>query len=364
LIALEGSQVRFDSWSPNSLWIAYWLTENETSPTTLAFTHIISGETCQAEEVQAQSFGDGHVIWQKDGSIIALPGGFTAGEMLRGTPCGMFVPANDEILPNPRTRTNLSSDGRYLAEAVIGQTVEEVFPIELRITEFATGQLLFAMSYLGSPHLIFGGPRWLNNDIYVIGRTFDQGVLYYSVVEDRIGQLYPDLLGLESEKDFSFFTQTDPQTGVFHILLLSDGPPLLYHSEFDQLEELPFANVGNFADASGGFSLFSHDGKYLLLSQVTGGHYWLRPVDPPGSPSTQLDYYGVVGGLSPDGQKLAYLHGKSITITHFPSGEVLAQWHASIHDIQNIWWSPDSNRLIALGHQSETNQTVLFVIEP
>lgn len=355
--------MRFDSWAPDSLWIAYWLSEDDEHPASLVFENVVSGETCQPEEVQAQSLGSGLLLWQEDGSVIVLPGGFPQGA-LKGFPCGAFVPVEDVTLPDPRTRTSLSPDGRYLAEEINLEQVEGTFYMELQITEPATGGTLLSMPYLGSPHLVSGGPRWLNNDTYVIGRTVDQGTLYYSVVEDRVGQLYPDLLGLETEKDFAFFTQTDPEIGAFHILLLSDAPPLLYHSESDQLEELPFANVGNFAGASSQSSFFSPDGKWLLLSQVAGGHYWLRPVDPPGSPPTELAYYGQAGSLSRNGQRMAFIHGKTMSIVSFPGGELLSQWHTSGYDIQTIWWSPDGKRLIAVGHQSATNQTALFVIEP
>ena len=365
-ITPEGMRARFDSWGSDSLWIAYWLAEDEEAPASLTFTHVVSGETCQPEEVQAQSLGSDLLLWQEDGSVIVLPSGFPQGA-LQGIPCGAFVPVEGETLPDPLTRTSLSPDGSYVAEEIIVQQEEAGFHIELQITEFGSGQSLHSMSYLLSRHFVFGGPKWLNNDYYLIGMALDQGLsgfLYYSVAEDRVSQVLPDVLGLEAEKYVSLFTQTNPDDGTFHILVLSEDLPLLYHSEFDQLEELPFAHVGNFADASGGLSLFSLDGKWLLLSQVVGGHYWLRSVDPPGSTSTELTYYGDVGGLSHNGQRLAFLHGKSINIVSFPSGELLSQWHTSIYDIQNIWWSPDSNRFIALGHQSESNQIALYVIEP
>jgi len=362
LIGPEGLML-FDSWAPDSLWIAYWLAEAEENLASLVFVNVVSGETCQPEEVKAQSLGSDLLLWQEDGSVIVLPGGFPQGA-LKGVPCGAFVPVEDVTLPDPKTRTSLSPDGRYLAEEINLEQIEGTFQMELQIIEPATGGALLSMRYLGSPHLVSGGPRWLNNDTYVIGRTVDQGTIYYSVVEDRVGQLYPDLLRLETEKDFAFFTQTDPETGAFHILLLSDAPPLLYHSEYEELEELPFANVGNFAGASSRSSFFSPDGKWLLLSQVPGGHYWLRPVDPPGSPPTELAYYGQAGSLSRNGQSMAFFHGKRISIVSFPGGELLSQWHTSIYDIQTIWWSPDGKRLIAVGHQSATNQSAFFVIEP
>lgn len=365
LIAPEGLQIHFGSWSPDSQWFAYWLAEDQESPASLFFANAISGETCQAENVQAPSLGSDLLLWREDGRVAVLPGGFLEGA-LQGIPCGAFAPVEDETLPDPFTRTSISPDGRYQAEETIGQQEEAGFHTEIQITDLTTDQSIYSMRYLISRQFVFGGPKWLNNDIYLIGMVLEQdfyGFRYYSVVKDQVSQLLPDLLKREGEPLASLFTSTDAATESFHILIFSDSLPLLYHSELDQIEELPYPVIWDFADASGGLDYFSPDGKWLLFSEVAGGHYWLRPVDPPGGSSNQLDYYGVVGGLSPDGQKLVFLHGKSLAITSFPSGKLIGQWQVS-YDLQNIWWSPDSKRLIALGHQAASNQTALFVIEP
>lgn len=362
-ITPDALRVRFDSWSLDGLWIAYWHAENEEQPASLAFANVASGQTCQAEEVQAQSLGSDLLHWQEDGSVIIFPGG-SSGVPLKGMPCEVFVPTEESARSDPKTSTYLSPDGRYLATERIIRQEEAVFHIELQITELAAGQNLLTLSYLGSPHLIFGGPRWLNNDIYVIGKTVDQGALYYSILEDRVAHLYPDLLGLETEKDFAFFTQTDPKVGMFHVLLLSDGPALLYHSESNQLEELTLTDAVNFADASGGLSYFSPDGKWLLLNQTVGRSYWLHPVDPPRSTPTELASYGRASGLSPDGQKLALAQGnRAINIVRFPAWALSSRWTVAGFDLQGLWWSPDSQRLVAWGMNPNSGKEALFLIQ-
>jgi hypothetical protein len=359
----EGLRMRFDSWSSDGFWLTYWLAEDDEHPASLHFKNVKSGESCQAEDVQAVSTGSDLLLWQEDGSVVILPSGLIQGAM-QGVPCGVFVSAGGGILPESSTNTYLSPDGRYQAETVIVQQEEVGFHTDLQITETATGQNLLSMRYLGTRHFSFGGPSWLTNDLYVIGRTVEQDILYYSVAEDRVGQLYPDLLGLEAESTYSLFSQTDPASGTFHLLLLSDGPPLLYHSESGELEELPYSSVSSFT--STGSYPFSPDGKWLLLSQRPGGAKMLRSVDPPGSVPIQIAAaQSRVGGLAPNGQKMVFLRGPgSINIVRFPDGEFLSQWRASGYDIQAIWWSPDSKWLVAWGINTESGLEVLFVIEP
>ena len=368
-ITAKGLRLRFDSWAPDSLWIAYWLGEEEERPASLAFANVDSGETCQHKEVIAQDIGSGRVIRQEDGSALILSG--LAGEAQRGVPCGAF--ALVEHVAAPRTYGEFSPDGSYFAERIILKLEEQAFHTELRITELGTGQTIVSETFVDSPHLQFCGPRWLNNELYLIGRTVDQGVLYYSVADDRVGHVFPDLLGSEAseEENVSLInTQVNPDSGEYHLLLGRWGDPtgsLLYHSELDQLEELPSYYGWTFADASGGWGSFSPDGRWLLLyNQTEDGDtdYWLRLVDPPGSPSVQIANPAHPGGMSSNGQLMAFFRLGHILIVSFPDGRLLSRWYAPNYWLDRLWWSPDGSRLVAYGSPLEYGYEALFVIEP
>lgn len=373
LITSDGLRLRFDSWAPDSLWIAYWLGESEESPASLTFANFDSGETCQHDDVKAQDLGSGRVIWQEDGSATAILN--REGEALGGVPCKTFAPVENVTLPDPYTREDLSPDGRYLAERIILEVEEQgFFHSELRITEIGTGRQIFSVPYIDSPHFIFGGPRWLSNELFLIGKTVDQGVLYYSVRDDRVGNLFPDILGLEArdEENVSVIqTQATPGTGEYHLLLEKwvDTPgSLLYHRELNQIEDLSSYRGASFTDASGGWSSFSPDGRWLLLlSDSSGGEdpdTWLRPVDPPGSPPVQIADQASPGGLSSNRQLMAFFRRGDIQILSFPDGRLLSRWAAPNYDLDRLWWSPDGNHLIAYGSPLESSQEALFVIEP
>ncbi len=63
---VTGSILRFDSWSPDSKWFAYWITNNDDAPAHLAFINVQTGKTCE-QEVGAIGIESGGVKWLADG---------------------------------------------------------------------------------------------------------------------------------------------------------------------------------------------------------------------------------------------------------------------------------------------------------
>jgi hypothetical protein len=369
-ITADGLRLRFDSWAPENLWFAYWLGESEENLVSLAFANVDSGETCQYEDVKAQDLGSGRVVWQEDGSAIAILN--REGKAIGGVPCEAFAPVDNVSLPNPYTRVDLSPDGRHLAERIILELEEQAFHTELRVTEVGTGRTIVSVPYIDSPHFVYGGPRWLNDELYLIGMTVDKGILYYSVSDDRVSNVFPDLLGLAMNDEQNVSTigvQADPTFGEYHILLgMSDQGALLFHSELDQTEELHFY-PGSFADGSGGWRSFSPDGKWLLfLSDTPVGNgemdYWLRAVDPPSSAPVKIADQASSGGLSSNGQLMAFFRQGTVLIVSFPEGRLLSRWQAPNYWLDRLWWSPDGSRLVTYGSHMESGQEALFVIEP
>ena len=147
-----------------------------------------------------------------------------------------------------------------------------------------------------------------------------------------------------------------------------DGPLplLLYHSELDLVEELPF----NRSWLQNGWT-FSPDGKWLLLSQPSSqenetDEIWIRSVDPPGSTAVQITEGGGLAGfgMTTDGDRLALIQSPFLQVNDFPRGEVLGRWRTPGYFIDRLWWSPDGNCVVVQGFQVSSNQGALFVVEP
>jgi hypothetical protein len=373
IITAEGMRLRFDSWAPDNTWISYWLGEEEDQPAYLTFTNAETGETCQHEEVRVEDLWRGDLVWQEDGNAIILNN--LTGNPLMGIPCEKFT-AVEYFAPDPGFDREVSPDGKYLAERVISRFEDQAIHSELRITEIETGESITSVNYIDSPHFVFGGPRWLNNELYLIGTTVDQGVLYFSLANKKVGNLLIDLLELEIHED-EFVSvigaQVDGDKGDYHLLITRwddslGSSLLLYHSEYNQIEVITSYNAASFNGTSGGWSSFSPDGKWLLLYSESPGtgeqDYWLRPVDPPGSPLVMLSGGGVFGGLSQNENMMAFIHSDSIRIASFPDDRMLGRWYAPKYWIDRLWWSPHGDRLVAYGLHKESGHEALFFIEP
>ncbi len=364
--------LRFDSWSPDSQWIAYWVGERaEGHPAQLAFANVLSGQACQHAEVSAQDLDSGSVLWQADGRAIAVL--YPQQETLSGVPCETFAPVENIPLPDHNTHVYDSPDGRYRAKVSIVRLEEASFYTDVTITDLETGQPVVTTSYIDSPHIV-GRPMWLNNELFLIGKTVDQGIHYIALPEGQVGNVFPDLLGLEAggeEQIWRVDGHAGPATGEYHLLLVglkgaSGSPLLLYHSEIDRLEEIPFYSTWFLLDGTS----FSPDGKWLFVGDPfekgepgPSNDYWLRLVDPPGSTAVEITHDLGPGGLSIQAQKMAFFAYSSIHIFGFPDARLISQWNAPGYDVQSTWWSPDGSRLIAMGSDNQTGGDALFVIQ-
>ena len=225
---------------------------------------------------------------------------------------------------------------------------------ETTITDLTTGETIVSLQWdTGVNFAHRAGPSWLNNEIFVIGKAYEQGWIYTSMPEGRIGNVFPDLFGLDVQLETSvegLFSQTDPTTREYHLIALGGLMPsiLLYHSELDWVEEIPFKGVGSFT-MHGSTLGFSQDGQWMLLNEPVGevrppgqigADYWIRPVDPPGGEAFPLS--NVRGGvmLSPDAQRIALATGQSIYFASFPNVQPFSRWGARGYDLWPVKWSP------------------------
>lgn len=365
---ITNPRLRFDSWSPNSQWIAYWFADGDDLPAHLGFINVQSGKVCQHDNVIADNIESGYVSWEKNDNVIAAQN--LSGSAFSGMACEVFSPT--ERVAISHTESSTSPNGRYRADATISGWEGELIHNVTTITEISTKQITATVKWDGSPH-IWAESGWLNNELYLVGLDINQGALYVSVPDGKVGNVVSGLLGLDVQ-DVGYISRvgryTDTAKGEYHLLIeRSKESPLLlllYHSELDLVEELPFYRSWIHHGLT-----FSSDGKWLFLfypssQQNETDDLWIRSVDPPDSAALQLaDGMGFAGfDLPNEAHEIAMIVHDYVYILKFPSGEMISRWGASGYYLQGIRWSPDGKRLVVEGIPVASKPTALFVIKP
>lgn len=394
-------ELQFDSWSPDGEWIAYWRREGEDGfPAHLVFVHVDTGVTCWHEEVNAQSFAPGQVIWGEDSRVAALVS--EQGAALGGFVCDTFVPVDNPAAGDWSPTVDISPDGRYRAETrLIGWDEGGGQYKRLTIVATAAEDIIVTIPYVDGANFGWADQGWLDNELYLVGQTAEQGVLYVSPSEGKVGHVIPDFFGLEAratEDGALVHSQVDATTGEYHLLLqqwhpdTGKLPALLYHSELDRVEELAYYDAWPFFDSSS----FTPDGHWLLLgSPVAAGQpgptssYWLRPVDPPGSVAIEItarvDFDGFslaaqrMGqiaanivrrgwrfcGLSTATDRMIFCANDSVYAFSRSGAVPLGRWVARSYNLSRAgqaWWSPDGKRTVVMGYPTAKGNEALFVI--
>lgn len=367
--------LRLDSWSPDRQWIAYWQSaEDFEISATLTFANILTGDICEHVEVPGKIANFGYLLWQEDGSVVAF---LTEEEKaMRGQPCETFTEFND--FSPPEWGVDVSPDGRFRAQYTILSWGEGGFRhSQTTITDLTTGETIVSLEWDTGYFGHRAGPNWLNNELFLIGKDYDQGWIYASMPEGHIGNVFPDLFGLDvqlEEQVEILISQSDASTGEYHLMAVGGLMPsiLLYHSELDWVEEIPFKGISSFTMYASSMGI-SPDGKWMLLSIPVGeesssGQFgqdaWLRPLDPPGSEPIPLPKHPGGNLLSPDFQKMALFGTNSILITSFPDVQDLSRWETTGYYLTFGIWSPDGKWLAVSASHMSYGKSAVFVFMP
>lgn len=362
-------RLRFDSWSPDSQLIAYWLADGDDLPAHLAFINVRTNKICQHKEIRANGIESGNVRWlEGNNATVVQNSGKTA---FSGVPCGVF--SSTEILTtSEKEEGQISPDGRYRADTTISGWEEQLIHNVTTITEISTNQIAATVKWDGSPHA-WAESGWLNNELYLVGLDIYQSALYVSALDGKVGNVLSDLLGMDVQ-DLGYISRVgrymDAAKGEYHLLIErskeSPLPLLLYHSELDLVEELPFYRSWIHHGLT-----FSSDGKWLFLfypssQQNETDDFWIRSVDPPENVASQLAGDKGFGGfdLSNEAHKIAIIGSDYVYILNFPSGETISQWGALGYEIDRVRWSPDGTQLAMQGLPTESQPEALFIVEP
>lgn len=361
--------ILFAGWSPNGEWFAFhtFTAEQEEElnlipegpvsypPTSLHFYQVPSGQSCVYP--RPVNVGNGSPTWLPDGKVLL----HVSGTWFQGMPCKddfskvrdpAFIQAH---LPDP----GLSPQGTYRAERVY-ECRNDLVHNSLAITREATGEQVNLIRWLdealiGSCWDQSLGGYWVNDDLFLIPQTLDQGPLLVEAGQGTT-QIVTELFGRQitpcNEEScrlyHAFAIQSEGSQDSHYLLAAGDRywqsrEYLLYHPENGEIERLPFPEIW--------WPGHSPDGNWLLMDDRPGEHHtlWIRRVDPPEKPF-RLFIPGVHSLVwSPSGQKIAITGwNRIISVFSFPQGTALGSWDMDKYDLEPVW-SPDEKNIVLIG---------------
>ncbi len=374
--------IRFESWSPNGDWLAYWSsTEAEAAsnnypfpPGTLHFLNVDTSQTCANPEFAAHDYTD-RLVWRSSGQVIVLSGGCAN----LGRPCSQEFESITCRGPNATVEPNgaLSPNGQYQAVTVPDLQSDGTLSVTTTVADSSSGHVenRITWKHRGGLGGLGVGGRWLTNDQFLIYETLDRGPLLVQVGGDVI-QVAPELFGLPpvispDREDFvgprgagAAVAGTENYHLVIYGIGLESGLPTVkfYHSETGEVEELSFRYVWS--------PEFSPDGRWLLLRQPVYPHgyeesnLWIRPVDPVGSEVHLLAENANYTMWASNWTKVATSAQRTVSIYALPEARLIGSWMADEHDVVPVAWSPDNRFLAVLGFVSGLSRDALFVVRP
>jgi hypothetical protein len=389
----EAAAVRFDSWSSDGQWAAFWLSTDDdiarmqsfTPPGTLHLHNPVTGQTCAHE----QFVNEHHLsplVWQPDGRLLVLEGDVVpAGPhspahmpapstSWHGTPC------QDDFVEIDPTRQlgsampdrSVSPGGGFWAETEIAASGAGTLSASTNLREVGSGQVVNRVDWRVEQRLgeLGLGGEWITGEHFLIYETLERGPLLLDVA-GQVLAVAPDLFGVPSDPgrpEVGYRAHGAPTAGDdsgYHLALYGVGaehlfPPVrLYHSESGDVEELPYAHLWHPA--------FSPDGGWLLLDErperagFQSNALWARPVDPIGA---ELHRIGEGHALpDPGWARVIFTLDNAYSLASFPDGAPLQAGSASAgYSLYPRGWSPDG-RYAALEGVTGRWQQALFVVD-
>jgi hypothetical protein len=376
--------IRFEGWSPDSRWLAYWLSSQEDVDHqlpgampggTLHFADVATGQTCAAPQFHSETDQAACVDWVVDGRVVVVMGG----QAFQGAPCQSkpfaaladYAPAG-EAPPGPA----LSPDGRQRAATALVSSANGVLTFQTILTDTVEMRPVQSVRWqiderLGDYGL---GGQWVSRTQFLIYETLDKGPLLVDVQRGTIPVL-TDLFGMNAipsilgEEAYSLHATAAPsvEPDMFHLAISGVGsegnfPPVrLYHAESELVETLPYQKVWGFSAKYKW--LFLYEGVDQAGHEI-GYNLWARRLEDTGGAwrllAPAFDYLL----WQTDESEMAFTQNEtSVVWQTFPAGEPLGRWHTDRYWVLPLAFSPDGRYLALVGNQPGLWQYGLFVLE-
>lgn len=370
-------------WSPDSQWLAYWLTTDPEAPAqalggmpggVLHFTNIVTGALCPTT-LTTQQDGEGSVVWSPDNQVqVTTAAGVVMGAPCQTTPFTPTAPESPPALPDPA----VSPGGQYQAATRLLESANGRLSFETRLLARPDGAELAQVNWqiderLGDYAGWLGG-EWVSPTQFVIVETSDQGPLVLDTT-GRVTSIARDVLGLSTIPDLSgaagyqWWAKPVPGSALdrYHLLLGGVGQedrfPLLrlYHSESGLVETLPYWYVWPMG--------VSADSPWLLLDErLTVNGYethavrW-REIEDVGGVWRPLAYDVDSMLWSADNTALVYTQAETRLIWQtFPGGDEIGSWDAGPYWVTPINFAPNGRYVAAVGTRPDEWAYALFVV--
>lgn len=378
---LGGSFITFESWSPDSRYAAFWVSDQEnvndqqpySSPGgRLHFYDSQTQTTCAVVEMETERAFSAELIWETN-TLYTLHYKGTAWE---GRPCQFFqeteLVEREVIAPDPRHFPGVCSreEGCPFIETTFQKegTSDNGLMIFETIMFSGSGEELHSLTWSidrrKDDYTDFLGGEWASPTQFIIYETANQGPLLIDETEGitPILPTYYDITSIPTlvEDNYTYRVQVIPsdQTDQFHLLASSEKTIVkLYHAELDLVEALPSILTWNPAIV---------DDWIILSTQAPDSQDWnlmRRQID-------DVDGVWSSFALNTDftlwddaNSNLAWTkEGKSIVWQDWQTGRIKfeADYPESQMGLYATAFSPDGEQLAIIGQRDGWDYTLYF----
>ncbi|MEW6286215.1 MAG: hypothetical protein AB1509_08300 [Chloroflexota bacterium] len=374
--------IEFGSWSPDSQWIAYWVSSQEDVEKssnampggTLNFMNVKTGDVCAVPQFVTPDNQSAKIFWSDEIEVIIA----ISEEAFAGRPCQTAVYRKLEKFIQEEMPIDLafSPDGQYRVHTLHKSNQHGILTFETTITLSDSATPLLHTTWRIDERLgEFGlGGEWISREQFLLYETLDQGPLILDTEHGVIPLLtelmsfneIPSILGPEE-----YGMRAIPFPGVerdtFHILVQGVGtesnfPTLrLYHAENGQVEILPFRHAWR--------KPFSPDGQWLLMDERPdiGGYQsytiWIRRTEEM-SDEWQMIASDVDWALwTEHWDEMAFTSNGQITWQTFPDANIIGEWDTKPFSANPVAWSPNHRILVATGNIPGFGEYGMFLLE-
>jgi hypothetical protein len=378
---ITAPRILFAGWSPKGDWFAYHTFTPEQNakldlniegltsypPASLHFYQVPSGQACLFP--RPVDVGNGSPTWLPDGQVLLR----ISNTWFRGSPCrdDFSRVINPDLIQAHLPDPSLSPEGTYRARRVY-ECRDGLVDNTLTITRVSDGKQVSIIKWLNEARIgscwdQSPGGDWVNDQLFLIPETLDQGPL---LVKAGAGttQIAAELFGeqitpcdQESCRSYhAFFIPSDDSVDIHYLLAARERYEerqqyFLYRPENREIEQLLYPAIW--------WPGYSPDGNWLLMDDRSGDHknLWFRPVDPPEGLFRLFMAAAQYLTWSPSGRKIAITGwNRTISVFSFPQGMPLGSWDIGGY---NLWpvWSPDEEHIVLVG--SDNKDYVLSLAE-
>jgi hypothetical protein len=373
--------LEFGSWSPDSQWIAYWVSSeadvaqstNFMPGGTLNFMNVATGEMCAVSQFVTPDNQSAQIYWSERMEVIIRMGE----EAFTGKPCQNETYRQlDDFITEPVPDPALSPSGEYHADTVLESSENGIVTFETSFTASGSEQPVQQVTWqiderLGEYGL---GGEWISQKQFLIYETLDQGPLILDV-ERGVIPVLTELFGLDQIPSITgpegYGLYAIPIPGIerdsFHLLLQGVGTEAnfpsvrLYHTEDGRVETLPFRYAWREA--------YSPDGQWLLMDErPDAGGYETYTISIRRVEEVDGDWRQVATNVNSalwntDWTEMAFSSNETVTWQTFPDAERIGQWNTGQYWANPIAWSPDGRSLVMIGNIPGVVELGLFILE-